>query len=242
MSRTSLTVAPAARFPPFYRPPVVSKPLREAIFWQQRGVGEYHLGAAHRAEAIAAADAMQPPCMPAGEQTANAWLLALNFALDAPLNRESFALRGGAVARAISDLPMLVFTGETLAEASRTFQFFPGAAAVSKLLEPKARSVLSLRRDLMIVAGIPEPARPNRPATDDEVVAVLANFRPRFAAVMEPARAAAALAAPAPKAPRPVNPAVLQEQYRREMAVEKDPRRRQALEARLAHMGGSDVA
>src|SRR6185437_13448766 len=92
---------------------------------------------------------------------------------------------------AVSDFPRACFTAETQREALRMFKYFPSAADVCDLLEPTRKRLVG-RYQALVAMLKPRPSEPEpterQKLTQAQRDAILAEFHPKFAAVMAEAR------------------------------------------------------
>ena len=177
--------------------PILSAPLIDALCWAEEynadpaTITGHALSPAVREEAATVLLWIEGRLRPAGQSRVVTWLGKLNMGLGRPLDPSEFELRSPAVSDAVADLPAAVFTRATVREAARTFEFFPGARALSILLAPHVQKLLRQKRSLERIAGSVSPARPSRPEGQDERDRIVAAFRVKFDRVCPPARTVA---------------------------------------------------
>ena len=156
--------------------------------------GEYkrlalHPGARHEAEN--GRKVLASMCQPIDRQQLIAWLYPLVAASRIVPSDEDFMAKASVIAIAVSDFPRACFTAETQREALRMFKYFPSAADVCDLLEPARKRLVGRYQALvaMLKARDPEPEPSERQAmTQAARDAIIAEFHPKFEAVMAEAR------------------------------------------------------
>jgi hypothetical protein len=81
------------------------------------------------------------------------WLDALAMGVRNPPSEEEIAMRVAAVTSMLSDLPVGVWTKDTLERAGRAFKFWPSVADLNDLLRPVADSLARRHRNAERVAA-----------------------------------------------------------------------------------------
>ena len=127
-------------------------------------------------EAKRALAVLEAMCERAPRGVILAWLAGVSAGCSVPLYGNALSERSEAVADAVDHLPAAVFNRETRGEVNRAFAFFPGAADVYSILEPKCRNWLRDRGALRKVVGTVE-ASPAPSLTDAERDAIVARSR-----------------------------------------------------------------
>lgn len=156
--------------------------------------GEYQRLPLHpqsRHEAERGRDILASMCQPIDRQQLVAWLYPLVAASRIVPSDEDFMAKASVIATAVSDFPRACFTTETQREALRVFKYFPSAADVCDLLEPTRKRLVDRYHALLAML---RPREPDPEPTDRQKLtqaqrdAILAEFHPRFEAVMAEAR------------------------------------------------------
>jgi hypothetical protein len=156
--------------------------------------GEYQRLPLHpqaRHEAERGRDVLASMCQPIDRQQLVAWLYPLAAASRIVPSDEDFMAKASVIAVAVSDFPRACFTAETQREALRVFKYFPSAADVCDLLEPTRKRLVGRYQALvaMLRPREPDPEPTERQKlTQAQRDAILAEFHPKFEAVMAEAR------------------------------------------------------
>jgi hypothetical protein len=176
--------------------PRFSGPLEHAVstHTEPGWNGEYQRLPLHpqsRHEAERGRDVLASMCQPIDRQQLIAWLYPLVAASRIVPSDEDFMAKASVIAIAVSDFPRACFTAETQREALRMFKYFPSAADVCDLLEPTRKRLVGRYQALvgMLTTRNPEPEQTERQKlTQAQRDAVIAEFHPKFEAVMAEAR------------------------------------------------------
>ncbi len=176
--------------------PVLTGPLEHAIrtHTEPGWNGEYQRLGVHpqfRHEAERARNLYASMCQPFDRQQLITWLYPLVAASRIVPSDEDFMAKASVIAIAVSDFPRACFTAETQREALRMFKYFPSAADVCDLLEPTRKRLVGRYQALMAMLAPrstePEPTERQK-LTQAQRDAIIAEFHPKFAAVMGEAR------------------------------------------------------
>lgn len=176
--------------------PVLTGPLEHAIrsHTEPGWNGEYQRLAVHpqaRHEAERARNLYASMCQPIDRQQLVAWLYPLVAASRIVPSDEDFMAKASVIATAVSDFPRACFTAETQREALRMFKYFPSAADVCDLLEPTRKRLVGRYQALMAMLRpreVETEQTERQKLTQAQRDAILAEFHPKFAAVMGEAR------------------------------------------------------
>lgn len=122
-----------------------------------------------REEAAAALPAYERACAPpASGDVIRHWLAKIVPAVRQPPDRDQFGAFVGLVSVTSGDLPTRVWSDESLAEALRTWKWWPAVADVDALLRPKAERLWRERDVLRLAANPPAAALPGPPKPPPE--------------------------------------------------------------------------
>ncbi len=103
-----------------------------------------------------------------------AWLRSINLASEVPVQPVEFTVRAAAIAVALEDFPLGVFTRQTRRMAQQQFKYFPGSATVATFLGSDAGRLKSTLRALRIIVSLPPPPPLEPEPTPEERLAVQA--------------------------------------------------------------------
>ena len=137
-----------------------------------------------RNEAAAALPIYEAACQPVPQHLVGAWLHTINYASSAPVGRGEFAIRAAAIAKALSNMPVGVFTCETSYRAAGAWKFFPGAFEIKEFLGPSTGKLFHTRHALRVIGKLPETKPPEPLPTPAEREAVLKEFHKALAAML----------------------------------------------------------
>ncbi len=127
-----------------------------------------------RTEAASVISNWDAACKPVSVSVVVAWLRSINLASDVPVQAVEFVVRAAAIAEALEDFPLGVFTRQTRRMAQQEFKYFPGSATIATFLRGGAGKLKSTLRALRIIVDLPPPPPPEPQPTSTERLAVLA--------------------------------------------------------------------
>lgn len=168
--------------------PVLSRVLREAVAraadpHPDVGLRGISLPRAERAEAQTALARYNQLLTPADPRRIMAWLAGVNAGMAQPLSAHLLGERMPDLIDALRDLPDDVFNAGTRRDAQIAFKYFPGVAEAYALLRTQAVPLRQKRDGLLRLLKVGE--RPPAVAyTQDERDAIMAEWRPKFDALV----------------------------------------------------------
>jgi hypothetical protein len=153
-------------------------------------------------------------CQPADPRLIAFWCAKLSSLPFRPAQQAWVDAAIEAICIACAELPGVVWTNETLAEALRTFERWPSPAQVYALLEPKARPFWRTRDGLRrALEAPPPPVVPREPPTPGALEAVAGMVASITAEIRQGYRASRDL--PKERPPVPVSAGALLATYER---------------------------
>lgn len=187
----------------------------------------------HDPAAASALPQFEHACRAPDPSVVVAWLSQLAAAVGNSPSPEDFRERANVVVGALADLPACVWTSQTLAEASRSFRFWPSVAELDGLLRPRGESIWRRRDALRRIAEARPGATPSlRPDPTD---AEREQVRAAASALVAELRAGAATITHDPRAApktRHLSDGQLLAIYERDAREHPDEGRRRAAETR----------
>ncbi len=172
MNDMTLAAPAIAVLPVSLELPVASHALDCLIYDVRRGSKPQSRDGALRREAASIRTAYAAACQPVPARVLIAWLHTINLEQSVPIGRIEFAMRAGAIAELLSDMPVGVFTRESRNAAGSEMKYFPGAAEVKACLLSRAGKLWSTEWALRIIVELPDPEPPRIPLEREAALAM----------------------------------------------------------------------